>query len=99
MFPVAPLVAEEWLLCMDLLLQLPILCFQEYQHGNKNVVIQDTEMKQTVYIYKCENSTIHVKGKVNAITLGESVGCDLLGDEGEYHPQLPVVRVRFGSFP
>ena len=29
-------------------------------------------MKQTVYIYKCENSTVQVKSKVNAITLGQS---------------------------
>lgn len=53
----------------------------EYQHGNKNVVIQDTEMKQTVYIYKCENSTIHVKGKVNAITLDGCKKTGLVFDE------------------
>jgi len=34
-------------------------------------MISDTEMKQTIYIYKCENTTIQIKGKVNAITLGE----------------------------
>lgn len=28
-------------------------------------------MKQTVYIYKCDNSTVQVKGKVNAITIGK----------------------------
>jgi len=28
-------------------------------------------MKQTVYIYKCDNSTIQIKGKVNAITMGK----------------------------
>jgi adenylyl cyclase-associated protein len=53
----------------------------EYQHGNKNVVIQETEMKQTVYIYKCENSTIHVKGKVNAITLDGCKKTGLVFDE------------------
>jgi len=45
---------------------------QEYQKDNRNLVISDTEMKQTVYIYKCENCTIQIKGKVNAITLGQS---------------------------
>jgi adenylyl cyclase-associated protein len=48
----------------------------EYQHGNRNVVINDTEMRQTVYIYKCDNSTIQIKGKVNAITMD---GCKKTG--------------------
>jgi len=43
---------------------------QEFQKDNRNLVISETEMKQCVYIYKCENSTIQIKGKVNAITLG-----------------------------
>ena len=46
---------------------------QEYQKDNRNVVISETEMKQCVYIYKCENSTIQIKGKVNAITIGRSL--------------------------
>ena len=49
-----------------------MLCInQEYQKDNRNLVISETEMKQTVYIYKCENCTIQVKGKVNAITVGQ----------------------------
>jgi len=44
---------------------------QEYQKDNRNLLIGNTEMKHTVYIYKCENCTIQIKGKVNAITLGE----------------------------
>jgi len=40
----------------------------ENQHGNKNVVIDNVEPKQTVYVYKCEDSVIQIKGKVNAIT-------------------------------
>lgn len=32
-------------------------------------MIEDVNNKQTVYIYKCVNSTIQVKGKVNSITL------------------------------
>ena len=47
------------------------LVLQEHQKGNRNIVISDTEMKQTVYIFKCENSTVQVKGKVNAITMGQ----------------------------
>jgi len=41
----------------------------EYQKNQTNLVISDTEMRQTVYIFKCEGSTIQVKGKVNSITL------------------------------
>jgi adenylyl cyclase-associated protein len=33
--------------------------------------ITETEVKHTVYIYKCFNSTIVIKGKVNAITLDQ----------------------------
>jgi len=41
----------------------------EFQVGNQNIVIDQVETRQTVYIYKCENSVIQVKGKVNAITM------------------------------
>ncbi|XP_076083669.1 adenylyl cyclase-associated protein 1-like isoform X1 [Mytilus galloprovincialis] len=41
----------------------------EYQKGNKNIVIDNTELKQTVYAFKCTDSTIIVKGKVNSIIL------------------------------
>jgi len=41
----------------------------EWQNGNREIVISDVEAKQTVYVYKCTNSTIVVKGKLNAITL------------------------------
>lgn len=36
----------------------------EYHHNNPNIVIEDANIKQTVYIYKCENATIQIKGKV-----------------------------------
>jgi adenylyl cyclase-associated protein len=41
----------------------------ENQVNNKNIVISDTEAKQTCYIYKCVGSTIQIKGKVNAIVV------------------------------
>jgi len=43
----------------------------EWQVNNKNIVISDTESKQTIYIYKCKGSVVQVKGKVNAITLDD----------------------------
>lgn len=41
----------------------------EHQKNNKSLVIDDCNIKQTVYIYKCENTTIQINGKVNGITL------------------------------
>ncbi|OZC06150.1 DE Adenylate cyclase associated [Onchocerca flexuosa] len=41
----------------------------DYYKNNKNVMVEVKDMKQTVYIFKCENSVIQIKGKVNSITL------------------------------
>lgn len=41
----------------------------EYQVGNKNIVIENVEAKQTAYVLKCTNSTIVIKGKINQLTL------------------------------
>lgn len=41
----------------------------ENQEGAPNIVISDTELKQVVYVYKCVKSTLHIKGKINSITL------------------------------
>lgn len=48
----------------------------ENQVGNKSIVISETEPKQTVYIYKCTNSVVVVKGKINNITVD---ACSKLG--------------------
>lgn len=36
-------------------------------------MIDDTELKQVAYIYKCVNTTLQIKGKINSITVGESL--------------------------
>jgi len=41
----------------------------ENQINNKEIILSDTEPKQSCYIYKCKGSTIQIKGKINAITL------------------------------
>jgi len=48
----------------------------EYQVGNPSITISDVELKQTVYIYRCKNSTIQVKGKVNSVSLDD---CEKVG--------------------
>ncbi|KAM9737830.1 adenylyl cyclase-associated protein 1 [Menidia menidia] len=41
----------------------------ENHDGNQNLVISDTELKQVVYAYRCNRSTLQVKGKINSITI------------------------------
>ncbi|WWC85656.1 uncharacterized protein L201_000522 [Kwoniella dendrophila CBS 6074] len=44
----------------------------EYQEDNKNIVIDQTELHQTVHIFSCKNSVVKIGGKINAVTM---VGC------------------------
>ncbi|ESO82922.1 hypothetical protein LOTGIDRAFT_109031, partial [Lottia gigantea] len=53
----------------------------EYQVDNKGIVIDQTQMKQTVYIFKCVNSTIQVKGKVNSIIMDSCKKCGVVFDD------------------
>ncbi|XP_054462382.1 adenylyl cyclase-associated protein 1 [Anoplopoma fimbria] len=48
----------------------------ENQEGAQDLVINDTELKQVVYAYKCNKSTLQVKNKINSITLDN---CKKLG--------------------
>lgn len=41
----------------------------EYQVNNQSIVLDETMMNQSVCIYKCVNSIIQVKGKVNSIVI------------------------------
>lgn len=41
----------------------------ENQIGKKNLVIEDCDSKQSVYIFGCQDSVVLVKGKVNNITV------------------------------
>ncbi|KAH6811888.1 cyclase associated protein 1 [Perilla frutescens var. frutescens] len=41
----------------------------ENQIGQKNLVIDDCDAKQTVYIFGCKDSVLQIQGKVNNITL------------------------------
>ncbi|XP_069547957.1 adenylyl cyclase-associated protein 1 [Brachyistius frenatus] len=48
----------------------------ENQEGVQDLAINNTELKQVVYVYKCNHSTLQVKGKINSITLDN---CKKLG--------------------
>lgn len=43
--------------------------FVEYQQDKPNLIISQTRMDQCVYIYRCENTVVQVKGKVNSVIL------------------------------
>jgi adenylyl cyclase-associated protein len=41
----------------------------EYHKNNPNLTIEGTETNQSVYVYKCEGSTLKIEGKVNNIVV------------------------------
>ncbi|XP_022602683.1 adenylyl cyclase-associated protein 1 [Seriola dumerili] len=53
----------------------------ENQEGAQNLVISDTELKQVVYAYKCNKSTLQVKGKINSITVDNCKKMGLVFDD------------------
>lgn len=52
----------------------------ENHENNNQVVIEDTAINQAVYIYNCKNSTIQIKGKVNAVTMDSCTKCGVAVD-------------------
>ncbi|CAJ0890143.1 6656_t:CDS:2, partial [Entrophospora sp. SA101] len=52
----------------------------EYYENETNIVIDDTVIGQKVYIFGCKNSTVQVKGKVNAVTIDSCQKTGLLID-------------------
>ncbi|CAA2996304.1 cyclase-associated 1-like [Olea europaea subsp. europaea] len=41
----------------------------ENQIGKKNLVVDDCDAKQSVYVFGCKDSVLHIQGKVNNITV------------------------------
>ncbi|CAD6245300.1 unnamed protein product [Miscanthus lutarioriparius] len=41
----------------------------EHHVGNKSLIIEDCDTKQSVYVYGCKDCVLQVKGKVNNITI------------------------------
>ncbi|KAF8325999.1 adenylate cyclase associated N terminal-domain-containing protein [Cantharellus anzutake] len=52
----------------------------EFFEDNRNLAIENTSINQVVSIYGCKNSTIQVKGKVNAVTLVQCKKTSVLVD-------------------
>ncbi len=48
------------------------LLLQEYQENEPALTVKGGELNQTVSLYGCKNTTVHIQGKINAVTLGNS---------------------------
>jgi adenylyl cyclase-associated protein len=53
----------------------------EFQNNRSDLVIDQTDLKHTVYIYQCKECTITVKGKVNSILIDSCNRVGLLFDD------------------
>ncbi|XP_068140422.1 adenylyl cyclase-associated protein 1 isoform X1 [Drosophila tropicalis] len=52
----------------------------EYQKNNTGLIVDNAEMNNVVYVFRCEGSTLTVKGKVNNIVFDSCKKCSLLFD-------------------
>lgn len=52
----------------------------EYQKGNSNLMVEDAEMNNVVYMFRCENSTLTIKGKINSVVMDSCKKCSLVFD-------------------
>lgn len=52
----------------------------EYQKNNNSLLVDNAEMNNVVYMFKCEGSVLTVKGKVNNIVLDSCKKCSLVFD-------------------
>lgn len=53
---------------------------QENYENEPELVITETEINQSVFIFRCKNTTINIKGKVNTISVMECAKTNVLAD-------------------
>ncbi|XP_060536871.1 adenylyl cyclase-associated protein 1-like [Cylas formicarius] len=41
----------------------------EYQKGNHNLAVENAEMNNVVYLFKCFDSTVTIRGKINSVVI------------------------------
>ncbi|KAK0172200.1 hypothetical protein PV328_005547 [Microctonus aethiopoides] len=41
----------------------------EYQKGNRDLLIENAEMNNVVYMYRCQDSQLVIKGKINSVVI------------------------------
>ncbi|ETN61672.1 adenylyl cyclase-associated protein [Anopheles darlingi] len=52
----------------------------EYQQNNANLLVENAEMNNVVYMYRCEGSTLQIKGKINSVVMDSCKKCSLVFD-------------------
>ncbi len=55
---------------------------QEYQENEGGLTVENTEISQIINLFGCKNSTVVIKGKVNAVTIGEYFEYASVGMQG-----------------
>jgi len=48
--------------------------------NEEGLVLEDTEINQSVFIFRCKSSTIQIKGKVNTISINECTKTNVVAD-------------------
>jgi len=52
----------------------------EYFENEQNLVISETELNQSVFLFRCKNTTVQIKGKVNTIAMNECTKTNVVAD-------------------
>uniref|UniRef100_A0A182P2C0 Adenylyl cyclase-associated protein n=1 Tax=Anopheles epiroticus TaxID=199890 RepID=A0A182P2C0_9DIPT len=52
----------------------------EYQKNNPNLVVENAEMNNVVYMFRCEGSNLQIKGKINSVVMDSCKKCSLVFD-------------------
>ncbi|XP_052892185.1 adenylyl cyclase-associated protein 2 isoform X2 [Anopheles moucheti] len=52
----------------------------EYQKNNAGLVVDNAEMNNVVYMFRCEGSTLQIKGKINSVVMDSCKKCSLVFD-------------------
>ncbi|XP_058798259.1 apoptotic chromatin condensation inducer in the nucleus isoform X1 [Phymastichus coffea] len=52
----------------------------EYQKGNKNLLVENAEMNNVVYMFRCQDSNLVVKGKINSVVIDSCRKCAVVFD-------------------
>ncbi|XP_059617008.1 adenylyl cyclase-associated protein 1 isoform X1 [Phlebotomus argentipes] len=52
----------------------------EYQKSNPGLLIENAEMNNVAYMFRCQDSTLTVKGKINSVVIDSCKKCSILFD-------------------
>jgi adenylyl cyclase-associated protein len=52
----------------------------ENYENEQNLVVAETERNQSVFLFRCKNTTVQIKGKVNQITINECTKTNVVAD-------------------